>query len=140
MQSSFSDPQLQAYLDENLDADTMAAVEKELRDNESTRERLIQLAGMREAGVHGVGEIWRRNRLSCPTREQWGSFLLGAIDAETEAYLKFHLEQVGCRLCIANVEDLRRQQTEQQQSVQTRRRRYFQTSAGYLSQHRDDDS
>ena len=90
---------------------------------------------MREAGVHGLGEIWRRNRLSCPSRQQLGSFLLGAIDEEFKSYITFHLEQIGCRLCHANLEDLERQQTEQKSLVKTRRRRYFQTSAGYLSRH-----
>jgi hypothetical protein len=80
-----------------------------------------------------LGEIWRRNRISCPTRQQLGSYILKALDAESEGYIRFHLDQVGCRLCAANLEDLQRQRTEQTQAAQTRRRRYFQTSAGYLS-------
>ena len=63
MSSSYSDQQLQAYLDELLPAELMAGVESELRKNEQLRERLVALVGMREAGVHGLGEIWRRNRL-----------------------------------------------------------------------------
>ncbi len=136
MASTFSDQQLQSYLDESLTSDTMAAIEQKLRTDEGLRGRLVHLAGMREAGVHGLGEIWRRSRLSCPSREQLGSYLLGAIDPDLGAYIKFHVETVGCRLCQANLEDLQRQRTEQQQATQTRRRRYFQTSAGYLSQHR----
>lgn len=138
MSHQFTDQQLQAYLDESLSTDTMALVEQELRSSEELRGRLVQLAGMREAGVHGLGEIWRRSRLSCPTREQLGSHLLGALDQGLGGYIQFHLEQVGCRLCQANLEDLGRQRTEQQQTAQTRRRRYFQTSAGYLSQHKRD--
>ena len=136
MSNQFTDQQLQAYLDESLSTDTMALVEQELRGSEDLRSRLVQLAGMREAGVHGLGEFWRRSRLSCPTREQLGSHLLGALDEGFGKYIQFHLDQVGCRLCQANLEDLQRQRTEQQQTAQTPRRRYFQTSAGYLSQHK----
>ncbi|QDV22456.1 hypothetical protein [Aureliella helgolandensis] len=133
----FTNQQLQSYLDETLASELMVAVEQQLRTDEVLRERLIELAGRREAGVHGLGEIWRRNRLSCPSREQLGSFLLGAIDEQLQAYIAFHVERVGCRLCAANLQDLKSQQTEQSASMQTRRRRYFQTSAGYLKRSSD---
>lgn len=132
--NDFTDQQLQAYLDESLAPDVMTEVEKGLRESDDLRERLVVVAGMREAGVHGLGEIWRRNRLSCPTREQLGSYILGAIDPNLEDYIKFHLEVVGCRVCNANLEDLKAQQTEQQQATQTRRQKYFQTSVGHLKQ------
>lgn len=129
----FSDQQLQAYLDESLAAEAMSAIEQSLRASDELRERLIVIAGQREAGVHGLGEIWRRNRLSCPDRQQLGSYLLGAMDESLRDYIQFHIEKVGCRLCEANLHDLESQSTEQQSVTQSRRRRYFQTSAGYLS-------
>ncbi|MEM8734998.1 MAG: hypothetical protein AAGG44_12280 [Planctomycetota bacterium] len=132
--AAFSEQQLQSYLDETLSAESMAQIEQELRSDESLREQLLQVAGMREAGVHSLGEIWRKNRLSCPTRQQLGSYLLGAMDAEQMEYIRFHLEVVGCRLCQANLADLRSQKTEQAQEQRTRRQRYFQTSFGHLSQ------
>lgn len=135
--AQFTDQQLQAYLDESLPSTLMGEVEKALRDEEEVRERIVHLAGMREAGVHSLGEIWRRNRLSCPTRQQLGSFVLGVLEPELQDYVAFHIEKVGCRLCSANLEDLKRQSTEQQQTAQTRRRRYFQTSAGYLGKSND---
>lgn len=133
-QPEISEQQLQGYLDEALPAGLMAAIEKSLRSDEALRERLVTVAGRREAGVHGLGEIWRRQRLSCPSREQLGSFILGAISSEQEDYIRFHLERVGCRLCAANLADLETQKTEQQQMTQTRRRKYFQTSVGHLKQ------
>jgi hypothetical protein len=87
---------------------------------------------MREAGVHGLGEIWRRNRLTCPSRQQLGSFVLGAMDENLQKYIQFHIETVGCRVCRANLDDLKSQQSEQKADTQLRRRRYFQSSAGYL--------
>lgn len=130
--SAFSDQQLQSYLDEALPAASMANVEQQLRTDAGLRERLVALAGQREAGVHGLGEIWRRQRLSCPSRSQLGSYLLGTLDGEVQSYVEFHLEQVGCRWCGANLEDLRQQQSELANKADTRRRKYFQTSVGYL--------
>ncbi len=49
---------------------------------------------MREAGVHGLGEIWRRHRLTCPSRQQLGSYLLGAMDDAKREYIQFHIESV----------------------------------------------
>ncbi|MEO8271182.1 MAG: hypothetical protein ABI557_15780 [Aureliella sp.] len=128
----FTDQQLQAYLDEELPTSSMSAVEQRLRDDVELRERLLAIAGQREAGVHGLGEIWRRHRLSCPSRTQLGGFLLGTLEAEQHSYVQFHLEQVGCRLCTANLDDLQQRHAEQNQVTQTRRQRYFQTSAGLL--------
>ncbi|MCC7338316.1 MAG: hypothetical protein IT422_24750 [Pirellulaceae bacterium] len=132
MSPLFSDQQLQAYLDEALPTESMSKVEQGLRDDDELRERLLALAGQREAGVHGLGEIWRRHRLSCPTRTQLGGFLLGTLDAEQHQYVQFHMEQVGCRLCAANLDDLQQKHAEQLQTTQVRRQRYFQTSAGLL--------
>jgi len=132
MAQSYSDQQLQAYLDELLPAELMASIETELRQSETLRDRLVTLVGMREAGVHGLGEIWRRNRLTCPSRQQLGSFLLGAMDENLQNYIQFHLEKVGCRVCRANLDDLKSQQSNQKADTQLRRRRYFQSSAGYL--------
>ena len=132
MARTFSDQQLQAYLDELLPAEMMASVETELRSSENLRERLVALVGMREAGVHGLGEIWRRNRLTCPSRQQLGSFVLGAMDDNLQKYIQFHLDTVGCRVCLANLDDLKAQQSDQKIDTQLRRRRYYQSSAGYL--------
>lgn len=136
MPQSFSDQQLQAYLDEALASSLMAAIEKELRSDEALRNRLLNIAATREAGVHGLGEIWRRNRVSCPNRQQLGSYLLGAMDASNADYIRFHVETVQCRFCLANLEDLQRQNQESQTAAQTRRRKYFQTSAGYLNKNK----
>lgn len=131
---NFSDQQLMAYFDESLAGELMAAIEEQLRNNEQLRQRLVTVVSTRDAGVHALGEIWRRNRISCPTRQQMGNYLLGAIDSAAQEYIEFHLAEVGCRICQANLEDLRSQQSAAQgSSTQQRRRKYFQTSAGYLN-------
>lgn len=132
----YTDQQLRAFLDESLPAELMSEIERLLRSDGKLRQRLADLCGQREAGVHGLGEIWRRHRLSCPTRQQLGSYLLSAMSDDWLKYIRFHIEQVGCRVCQANLDDLRAQSAEQQAQVDERRRKYFQSSAGYLSQRR----
>ena len=124
--------ELEAYLDEALPPEEMALVEKALRKNPEQVRQLGLVHARRDAGVHTLGEIWRRHRITCPTREQLGSYLLGALPPELLDYLDFHLEVVGCRLCRANLADLENQQAEAPQAVEIRRKRYFQSSAGYL--------
>jgi hypothetical protein len=133
MHQRITDQQLGAYLDESLAAGLMARIEQALRESPELRERLVAVAATREAGVHGLGEIWRRHRLSCPSRQQLGSYLLGAMESEKREYIQFHLETIECRFCLANLEDLNKHSSENQITVDSRRRRYFQTSAGYLS-------
>ena len=124
---------LEAYLDEALPAEDMARVEESLRKDPALLEQLAAINARRDAGVHSLGEIWRRGRLSCPSREQLGASLLGTLPKATAQYVRFHIEKVGCRLCQANLKDLDNQQAEAAETVQTRRRRYFQSSAGYLA-------
>lgn len=131
----YSDHQLQAFLDEGLAAAQMTDIELQLRSDAALWKRLQELVGHREAGVHTIAEIWRRHRLSCPTRQQLGNFLLGALEDEWMDYVRFHVERVACRLCVANLDDLRHQQAQMHASNAdqlVRRRKYFQSSAGYL--------
>ncbi len=123
---------LEAYLDEALPGAEMAAIEAELRKRPDLIQSLSAVNNRRDAGLHSVGEIWRRYRLSCPSREELGGLLLEVLDTDHAAYILFHIEQIGCRLCGANLEDLRRQQAEGTEVTEHRRRKYFQTSAGYL--------
>ena len=132
MQPRFTLQELEGYLEETLPAETMAAIEAALRTDPTLLEQLTSINGRRDAGVHTVGEIWRRHRVSCPSRQELGSFLLGALSEEQEQYVKFHLETIGCRLCQANVHDLRLQEQGHTSAATARRTKYFQSSAGML--------
>jgi len=103
-----------------------------LRDDKRLAQRLASINGRRDAGVHSIGGIWRRHRVSCPTREQLGSYLLGTLDNDQSEYLRFHIEEICCRLCRANLDDLKMQQEESAEVKTSRRTKYFQSSAGYL--------
>jgi hypothetical protein len=126
-----SDDDLLAYLDEMLPADRTKVLEADLRGDETLRVRLASVSRRRDQGVHSVGEIWRRLRLSCPTRSQLGSFLLGTLAAPQAEYVEFHLRSVGCRICTANLHDLELSMKSSTGSTE-RRRRFFESSAGRL--------
>src|SRR5437763_12745191 len=131
MAAEFTDSELLAYLDEALPVERMAAVENALRASGDLRNRTAGLRMRRDEQGHSVGEIWRRGRLSCPTRHQLGSFLLDALPAEHADYIRLHLETVGCRYCVANLDDLRESQQPSTETAQ-RRQKFFQSSAGYV--------
>ncbi|MBL8849915.1 MAG: hypothetical protein JNG89_09530 [Planctomycetaceae bacterium] len=130
---SVTDAELLAYLDEMLAPDRAALVEKELRASSTLRQQAHILARRRDQGGHSVGEIWRRERLSCLTRSQLGSYLLGTLDSGLHAYIDFHLQTVGCRICAANLRDLEASQQRTDGHSQLRRRKFFESSAGLLS-------
>ena len=132
MLTRFTQTELEAYLDEDLSPEEMAQVEKALRKDKKLAQMLAVINSRRDAGIHSLGAIWRRHRISCPTREQLGSYLLGALSDPHAAYILCHIETVGCRPCRANLEDLNRQQEEASEVVVTRRRKYLQSTAGYL--------
>jgi hypothetical protein len=132
MPDSFTQSELESFLDEALPAEDMARIEKALRKDKTLAGRLASVHGRRNSGVHSLGDIWRRARVSCPTREQLGSYLLHALGDDLADYVEFHLRTVGCRYCQANLADLEAQQAETADTVETRRRRFFQSSAGLL--------
>lgn len=128
----FSTSDLEAYLDESLQSAEMAKIELALRERPELIKELSMINSRRDAGVHTVGEIWRRHRISCPPREELGGFLLDTLNDEHFQYIKFHLEVVKCRYCGASLEDLRRQHHEANDDVSNRRQKYYKSSAGLL--------
>lgn len=129
------DAMLRAYLADKLPGEDQARVEKALRDSASLRARLEDVRNNRaDAGLHTLGAIWRRGRLTCPTRQQLGSYLLEALDAEHASYITFHIDVVECPFCQANLADLRAQTEAAAGSSQSRHRRILQSSQHLLSE------
>lgn len=130
--TDFSREHLRAYIDDALTEPELARVEQALRGSEALRAQLKLVMQERDRGDHSIGAIWRRARLSCPTREQLGSYLLEALEPDFQGYAAFHLTAVGCPFCAANLADLEARRREAAPQAQQRRRRYFQSSAGLL--------
>lgn len=127
--SPVTDHELLAYLDEMLSVSRSAEIEKLLRDRNDLRHRAALLVRRRDQGGHTVGEIWRRRQLSCLPRETLGTFLLGVADPDLEDYIIFHTQVVGCRVCSANLQDLRELHAARDSGTD-RSQRYFASSAG----------
>ena len=75
-------------------------------------------------------EIWEAQRLSCPKRSTIGAYLLGTLDRPWEDYVRFHLDELGCRFCQANLTDLRRQTAGPKRS--TLYTRIMESTIGFL--------
>ena len=83
---NFTDAELAAFLDEALPPARCAELEHALRTDTQLRERLVQVRGRETAGLHTIGAIWRRSRLSCPDRAELGQLLLGTLSSEQVGY------------------------------------------------------
>lgn len=123
---------LAGYMEDALGETETAQIEQALRGSEALRQQLKQMMQERDRGEHSVGAIWRRRRLSCPERDQLGSYLLGVLDDDVHDYVQFHLQTIGCAYCLANLADLQTQQKDSDGNVKQRRKRFFQSSAGLL--------
>lgn len=125
---------LRAYLSESLAPSEMARVEKALRESAELRDRLEDVRQDREvAGLHTLGAIWKRNRLTCPDRQQLGSYLLDALDPEHSEYITFHIDVAGCPFCQANLADLRGQVEQGTPVTDDRRKRIYHSSRHLLA-------
>ena len=127
------DEALRGYLAEALPADGMARVEKALRESAELRERLEAVReGREDAGLHSLGAIWRRSRLTCPSRQQLGSLLLAALDPDLADYVTFHVEVVECPYCAANLADLKGKAEASSPAARSRHARILHSSRHLL--------
>jgi len=132
MAATITRAQMHAYLDDTLSDRETAQVEQALRESEGLRHALKAILQERDRGEHSIGGIWRRQRLSCPGREQLGSYLLQVLEEDVQEYIDFHIKVIGCPFCQANLTDLEGLQREAEPQVRQRRQRFFDSSAGLL--------
>ena len=106
------------------------------------KHRCTKQARRRAAGSEPSGEFteagfenlltaaWESQRLSCPKRSTIGAYLLETLEPAWQDYVDFHLHQLGCHFCRANLEDLKRQSAGDEQ--RTFRRRIMESTVGFL--------
>lgn len=51
-----------------------------------------------------ISELWFRNRVSCPHREVLRQHLDGDLSKDAAAYVRFHVEDLGCEYCQGRLE------------------------------------
>jgi hypothetical protein len=75
-------------------------------------------------------DVWKLQRFSCPKRSTIGAYLLGTLDSKWRQYVDFHINTIGCRFCMANLQDLQDQNVQKQsRRLQTR---IMESTAGFL--------
>jgi RNA polymerase sigma-70 factor, ECF subfamily len=90
-----------------------------------------QVSGISEAEADvTVARVWREHRLTCLKRGTLGTFLLNVLEEPWNGYTQFHLDVVGCPMCLANLEDLRAEETEERDRSSAS---IFASSVGFLS-------
>ncbi len=132
MAKKFTDAELEAYLDESLDPLRAAEIEQGLRADTELLQRLSRINGRRDAGIHTLGEIWRRHQIGVPSLETMRNYLMGVLPAEQSNYIEFRINELKCPFTIAMQKDLVAQQNENAEQSKTRRAKFFKTSAGLL--------
>ena len=135
----FTDADLEAYLDESLDSDRATEIEDALANDKDVLSRLAMINGRRDAGIHTLGEIWRRNQIGVPTPEVMGNFILGILPEGDSQYIQFRMDELKCCFTLAMFNDLKTQQSENSELSQTRRERIYKTSAGLLKRGNSDE-
>ena len=133
MSENFPDAELEAYLDETLDSDRSNEIEQALQADEELLQRLTHINERRNAGVHTLGEIWRRNQIGVPSAEMLGNYLLGVTTAEESDYIDFRMTKLKCPFTLAMYDDLVRQQGESEKQSTSRREKFFKSSANLLN-------
>jgi hypothetical protein len=59
-----------------------------------------------------------------------GRFLLGTLERPWQSYVDFHLNQLGCQFCRANLEDLKKQTEDE--SAKVFQSRLMQSTIGFF--------
>ena len=133
-----SDEELLAYADELLATEAATGIESQLRADASVRERLQQLLLTRDHHGPGVGDLWRQQRLSCPSRTELGLWLARVLPGDQADYITFHLETVGCAYCRAELAEMRTslERAASTSATETRRETLFTSSVGLLGSSR----
>jgi len=74
-------------------------------------------------------EVWEDRRPTCPKRTTIGGFLLGSLEPAWQRYVEFHLNRLGCTLCRANLDDMKKQQDR---DATVLRERIVQSTIGFM--------
>lgn len=75
-------------------------------------------------------QVWEDHRPSCPKRSTLGGYHLGTLDPAWRGYIDFHLNTLGCRFCLANLDDLKH--SEDRANLDRLRERVLQSTVGFL--------
>lgn len=138
MSEEFTEAELEAFLEEALDPTRAAAIEQMLREDQDLLFRLSRINARRDAGMHTIGEIWRRYQIGVPGDEELGKYLLGILPDEHANYIEFRINVLKCPYTIAGLNDLKEKQADSSSQIETRQQKYYNSSAGLLKRDEED--
>ncbi len=139
MGDEFTEAELEAFLEEALDPVRAAEIEQSLRDNQDLLFRLSRINARRDAGMHTIGEIWRRYQIGVPNNEILGKYLLGILSDAHADYIRFRIDVLKCPYTIAGLRDLKEKKDSSKLQIETRQQKYYNSSAGLLKGDDDDE-
>ncbi len=73
--------------------------------------------------------VWERLRPSCPKRTTLGKYVLGLLPDDWRSYVQFHTQHLGCRFCVANLDELSAGEPDETESISSR---IFKSTIGFL--------
>jgi RNA polymerase sigma factor (sigma-70 family) len=86
------------------------------RERDARGALLPQLAAALEeqatAPAIDVGAVWREGRASCPARHWLARSLAGTLEEGPAGFVRFHVDEIRCEWCQANLDDLSRAEGE----------------------------
>jgi hypothetical protein len=130
---TMDDETLRSYLADALPAGELARVERALLDSSELKARLDDVRQNRgDPNLHPFGAVWRHDRLTCPSRQQLGSYLLDGLDPGLSDYLRFHLDVIDCPFCQANLADLQTRAEQPPAAVASRHNRILKSTSRHL--------
>ena len=98
---------------------------QEARANLADEARSLQIS---------ISELWFREQISCPDAQTLDRFRKRSLDAETHAYVAFHLETLDCKTCQGRQGEAELAQSPDGRGRATRsRRRVADATIKYIS-------
>lgn len=79
--------------------------------------------------ISPLQQAWEQLRPTCPKRSTLGKSLMGLLDPEWQNYVQFHAQQLGCTICLANLDDLQLPAANEDNELQ---QRLLQSTIGFL--------
>jgi hypothetical protein len=104
----------------------LARIRELAQERQEAAELFLALSRASQAGEANfdfdVGAVWRASRASCPARVWLARSLAGTLPAGPKDFVAFHLDEMRCEFCRANVEDLRTRSSDELEEMHERAR------------------
>jgi hypothetical protein len=104
----FSDAQLLAYAEERLPMAATLQLEKSLESDEKLKTDLRRVCGQHLTGELSLATIWRDFQVGCLSQDQLAAYVGHQLGGALADYVRFHIDEVGCRICEARLDELAR--------------------------------